>query len=108
MLFEVIVFLPHACYQRHHPSNLVDIPPPLAPLFFQRTYKGAPVLCLPSEGSDMAVPSQDQPKKSEYFCVSARGDISPPAPPHSTTLHVLPFYLIARGGGGIIDVIIFI
>ncbi len=44
-------------------------------------------------------PTRSAKKKSEYFCVSACGNISPPAPPHSTKLRVLPFYLIARGGG---------
>ncbi len=67
MLFKVIVFLLHACYWHQHPSNLVDIPPPLAPLFSQLTYKGAPVLCLPGEGSGTAVPPQDQPKKNRVI-----------------------------------------
>ncbi len=89
------------CYYHSNSSNLVDIYPPPAPPFSQCTSQGAPVLCLPGEGSGMAVVPQGQPKKSENFCVSTRGDshISPPAPPHSTTLRVLSTYLFARCGG---------
>jgi hypothetical protein len=82
------------CYQHPH------IPPPLTPPFSQCASKGALVLCLPGEGLGTTVAPQDKPKKSENFCVSVHGNshISPPAPPHSTTLRVLPSYLIARGG----------